>query len=695
MPTISFDEDLLKAIHENGPDIASSALADAAGLSKSNIARSLSNHRKAGLVKTETLQLTNKGARLAGVSLSNIPSAERETEDSPASDTLTGASDTPAPLTAPWNQIRPSGLNYRKTFAPDETAELAASLLEKGQLQEMVVRRTPATGADDVMWEIVAGERRWRAFKELIGQGKLPRDHPIRIHQRNLDDLEMLEIAVMENRQRIDVHPLEEAQAIAALQDAKLEQGTKSDARAVCREIGEKLGKSERWAQIRVNMVRRLSPAAQQAMMNGVFNSVKWADELGRWPHSIQDEAIENMDPDIWNPIQNEKELKDWLRRKAVPAGHQSFKVEDYLSEGGELTEAVGAEQQYFLNVALAKRLETDFAIAKADRLTKKHGYGLDPEYEDSANFVKFNHARNLDPKPPKDILQVMVVEGGRHLQTSFHHPVVNRKNYQEWLDDLRAEEMDKTEASSNSGADSQPAPSDDIASGFSRSVWRAGAAARTEALRDLICARPDAAMAIALLATLLRHGAGPRLCRITDRHPNGDAGQVGVSNRFLARLQAQPVEGIDDKGWVTDAYEALTTLLSDPEYTAALFATRMADLTIDTSDIAGPGSLPEARALADIGITDPATGKGARVFPKAVSADWLDHYTRAQHDRAIDAYGLFLDNVTVSKMTKPEASGALAAAFDGGTLVPLEARFVDRDTMAALERRFRKGKPT
>lgn len=107
----------------------------------------------------------------------------------------------------PIDMIKANPLNPRKHFAEEDLETLAKSLREKGLLQPIVVR--PATGG---MYEIVAGERRWRAAQRAS-------IHDVPVLVRDLDDRETLEIALIENVQRADLNPLEEARAYKQLID--------------------------------------------------------------------------------------------------------------------------------------------------------------------------------------------------------------------------------------------------------------------------------------------------------------------------------------------------------------------------------------------------------------------------------------------------------------------------------------------
>ena len=95
--------------------------------------------------------------------------------------------------------------NPRKQFREEELEDLSKSIREKGLLQPIVVRQRA-----DGEYEIVAGERRWRA-SQRAGLHELP------VLIRDLSDGETLEIALIENIQRADLNPLEEARAYGQL----------------------------------------------------------------------------------------------------------------------------------------------------------------------------------------------------------------------------------------------------------------------------------------------------------------------------------------------------------------------------------------------------------------------------------------------------------------------------------------------
>jgi ParB family transcriptional regulator, chromosome partitioning protein len=117
----------------------------------------------------------------------------------------------PAPPTSelPLDAIVPNPKQPRRTFVEEQLEELAESIRTKGVLQAILVRPDPERAGQ---FEIVAGERRWRAARRA-GLTTIP------TIVRELDDRETLEIGIIENVQRADLNAIEEAEAYRALMD--------------------------------------------------------------------------------------------------------------------------------------------------------------------------------------------------------------------------------------------------------------------------------------------------------------------------------------------------------------------------------------------------------------------------------------------------------------------------------------------
>ncbi|WP_433949630.1 ParB/RepB/Spo0J family partition protein [Brevundimonas bullata] len=107
----------------------------------------------------------------------------------------------------PIESLKPNPDQPRKQFAAEHLEELTASIRDKGVLQPILVRAQPG---QDGMWQIIAGERRWRAAQAA-------RLKFVPIIERAMDDVEVMEVAIIENVQRADLNPVEEAMAYGSL----------------------------------------------------------------------------------------------------------------------------------------------------------------------------------------------------------------------------------------------------------------------------------------------------------------------------------------------------------------------------------------------------------------------------------------------------------------------------------------------
>ncbi|WP_216839362.1 ParB/RepB/Spo0J family partition protein [Caulobacter sp. S45] len=114
-----------------------------------------------------------------------------------------------SPMETPVELLRRNPDQPRRIFAEAELEELTNSIRERGVLQPILVR--PAPGAPGE-YQIVAGERRWRAAQRA-------NLHTVPVIVRAFDDAEVAEIGVIENIQRADLNPLEEAQGYRVLMD--------------------------------------------------------------------------------------------------------------------------------------------------------------------------------------------------------------------------------------------------------------------------------------------------------------------------------------------------------------------------------------------------------------------------------------------------------------------------------------------
>lgn len=135
-------------------------------------------------------------ALMADVNLNEQPEGERP---APAK----------ADITLPIERLEPNPDQPRRHFAEEALAELSESIREKGIIQPIIVRTSPRNAGQ---YEIVAGERRWRAAQKA-------QLHDVPVIVRDFNDTEVLEVAIIENIQRADLNPVEEALGYRQLMD--------------------------------------------------------------------------------------------------------------------------------------------------------------------------------------------------------------------------------------------------------------------------------------------------------------------------------------------------------------------------------------------------------------------------------------------------------------------------------------------
>lgn len=207
--------------------------------------------------------------------------------------------------------IRPNPNQPRQTFDPEALAELAASIKEHGLIQPIIV--THAEAGARVPYTIIAGERRWRASK-LAGLKEVP------IVIKEVTPQSMLELAIVENVQRADLNPLEEALAYETLiNEFGLTQA----------QVAEKVGKSRAAITNTVRLLQ-LPDTVKQAVLEGQIREGHARALLGIADQQALIEAAQ-MVIDRGLSVRQTEEL---VRRLNSPA--PAPKTEDDLSASPE-----------------------------------------------------------------------------------------------------------------------------------------------------------------------------------------------------------------------------------------------------------------------------------------------------------------------------------------------------------------------
>jgi ParB family chromosome partitioning protein len=151
--------------------------------------------------------------------------------------------------------IRPNAVQPRQVFDEEALAELVHSIREVGLLQPIVVRRSAAEAGED-RYELVMGERRWRAAQEA-GLTTIP------AIVRDTEDTDMLRDALLENLHRSQLNPLEEASAYQQLLE---------DFGCTHEELASRIGRSRPQISNTIRLLR-LSPSVQRKVAAGVLSA--------------------------------------------------------------------------------------------------------------------------------------------------------------------------------------------------------------------------------------------------------------------------------------------------------------------------------------------------------------------------------------------------------------------------------------
>jgi ParB/RepB/Spo0J family partition protein len=215
------------------------------------------------------------------------------------------------PRMIPLIEIRPDPNNVRKQFDEDEIAELAGSIKENGVLQPILLRPVMPSKTSKTKYQIIAGERRYRAAR-LAGLEE------ILALVREMNDVEALGAQLVENLQRKDLHPLDEADSLLRFKDVeKLEIS----------DIAQRLAKSEQYVARRLSLTNLIEEAREDLRSGRI--TLAHALEICRLAPEIQVEALaacyeskfvydqtkqtNSPLPDKEKPTRHIRYLQEWL----------------------------------------------------------------------------------------------------------------------------------------------------------------------------------------------------------------------------------------------------------------------------------------------------------------------------------------------------------------------------------------------
>ena len=273
-----------------------------------------------------------KLASLRAASTKKAPAAKAKPVENAVGD------DKPSFGDVPMECITASKTNPRKIFDDAALADLAASITKHGVAQPILLRPTHVD-AGVTFFEVVAGERRFRASK-LAGKTTVP------AIVRNLSDAEALEIQVIENLQRQDLHPLEEAEGFEVLMR---ENGYTADVMA------EKTGKSKAYIYASLKLCA-LEPVPRQAFYDGKLTK-STALLVARIPvKHLQEKCVGEITQE-WNPYSTRKAAQHIEHNYMLDLKKVDFKTSDdsLYPEAGSCTacpKRTGNQPEVFADVS-------------------------------------------------------------------------------------------------------------------------------------------------------------------------------------------------------------------------------------------------------------------------------------------------------------------------------------------------------
>ena len=218
------------------------------------------------------------------------------------------------------DEIRPNTYQPRKDFDEEAINELAVSIQEKGIIQPIVVRKNMNA------YEIIAGERRWRAAQR-VGLTKIP------VIIKDVSDREVLELALVENLQREDLNPIEEATAYGQLIE---------DFGLTHEEISKRIGKERSTITNQLRLLK-LPEEVREAVIKGEITAGHARALLGLESPNKMKEVLEAIRKEKLSVRKTEKLVQKLLADKQTAI--KSHDIDPYIKHlTDELKKALGTQ---------------------------------------------------------------------------------------------------------------------------------------------------------------------------------------------------------------------------------------------------------------------------------------------------------------------------------------------------------------
>lgn len=320
----------------------------------------------------------------------------------------------------PYRLLIPWADQPRKDIDPDGLSDLAASINDKGILENLIVRPFEALGrgkghttvvkTGELMFEIIAGERRFRAVGLNIKAKKADYQTvtlPCRV--MDMDDAQALEIAVTENLQRENPDDLALGRAFIRLQDAG----------RTTAEIAAGVGKSERFVEQRKRLVRDLAEPAKEALTAGRINFSQ-ARELSAGDAERQADVLDEIENGY---LVSKEDVREAIVEDLPGLDWALFSPADYSGPYVETDD----RRQYFKDVKQAKDLQEKAIEAKAADLRKSWAWVKVLRKAKNKYFQPWDYERRTVGEyiPGGEIQPGAIIEVGRNLDVVIFEGLV------------------------------------------------------------------------------------------------------------------------------------------------------------------------------------------------------------------------------------------------------------------------------
>jgi ParB/RepB/Spo0J family partition protein len=601
------------------------------------------------------------------------------------------------------SRLHESDLNPRKHFDPEAIKQLALDILDNGLLQNPVGRPHPGLGKGHI--ELAAGASRLRAMLYLaehnLSSPKFDPARPVSVLVRPMTDADMLLIGIAENRQRTNVHPLEEGEAFLRLQQLrKTEHGEDPQAERlagkVTDELADAMGKSRRWVQERTKLARDLAPAVRDAFRQGRISIVQARAFASHPDLARQESVLANIL--TWGAerygekaILRELLADGWVYH--AEANGILFDLDQY--QGGKIeldaeeAQAAGYGDEPVIileDAAQAKALQRKALDAKAEALKAVRAFVVTTDEA----FTAYQHDPAPEDMPDAETGAVLVFNAYSGAVT-LHDRRLKLKPAKS--ETAKAETKDAIRQSAEAeGLKSAPEP-------YQRRHWLDSKRVKSGALRQAVAGNSAVAMTLALLGSLTWFGGEQRSITLHPVPLRGEDHAIGKGRALFDALRklsdkGEAISGLEAKETkegctdviVTSAGRAFASLIASkdlPRLFAAAIADQVGSWAGTYGDDPSSGDSPLVLAI----VNHLGEDAVADALPEP-GLEYFERFNRGSLTRIAQAMGK--DPADMPDKAK-EAAGWLHLRAEG--YQPPEWRFASREALTEAADALMSGK--